>query len=424
MFAGYARDYKWHPLPFPPPYQGFCPNFGPNCRWTHALVDEDCTVLQDNDDNLVLDLASCKVQGGNSGSPIIRNLGGDNDPVYRIVGVIHGGWAAPATARFEHAPRFAANVAVASRDDGSGLAQVFVSDPDVDFIARREREEPSAYGDFGNFAPIFNLTDPGRLTAFRQPDNRPQIVVIAGFVSLYTTYVDPSGAWVSYVEMNGPKGVPVYRDIDSALDAAGNPQLYLAGSDGFIYTRRKETANPLDWRPWELLTDANDFTRVTAVRRLDGSQQVFMYTADGQVFTMYQLTPSANSDWSQAAPFDHAGYLPQLEDLDVSLRDDGGLDVFAVAYADGGLWKRGTFGPEPGSGWSLVWSEWDVPLYTPNVNTDHYIEGLLTLTADLWPEEDGKDLVPVVFATDSRGNVYFTTYDKFMGWQRWRSFYQ
>jgi hypothetical protein len=45
------------------------------------------------------------------------------------------------------------------------------------------------------------------------------------------------------------------------------------------------------------------------------------------------------------------------------------------------------------------------------------------LTADLWPEEDGDDLVPVVFATDSRGNVYFTTYDIFMGWQRWRSFY-
>jgi hypothetical protein len=51
------------------------------------------------------------------------------------------------------------------------------------------------------------------------------------------------------------------------------------------------------------------------------------------------------------------------------------------------------------------------------------IDDIVTLTASLWQEPTGGDIVPVVLATDSQGNFYYTTHDTVTDWEPWRSFY-
>jgi len=434
-YAGYARDAGWFPyapLPAPsvtpplPTGQRFCPLFSAppfdmddNCWWTPALVDDSCTVLADNQDALILETSSCRIIGGNSGSPIVWNLGSDTDPLYRLAGVVHGGDIAAATARYEFAPRYAYGAAIAAVDDGNPFSQVFVTDPDADFIARRWRDGQNVDDPFTLYSPLYELPDPFEITAFNQNNGRPQLVVISGYTELYTSYVDAGGNWVQNVAFDGPPGTTVYLDLDSAYDAQGNEQLYLIADDGRVYTRRKETTDPLEWRPWELLTELDFFTHVSAVRRPDGTQRIFLQTNNGELFTMEQLIADPDSGWSTEIPM--YTVFNTLQDWDVSLTPDGRRQVFAIAD-DGSLWTRYSLGVPSNSNWSL-WEPWDVPLFTPDVTTDHYIEGLQSLVADLWLEETGNDLVPVVLATDDRGNIYITTYTSATGWARWRSFF-
>jgi hypothetical protein len=50
------------------------------------------------------------------------------------------------------------------------------------------------------------------------------------------------------------------------------------------------------------------------------------------------------------------------------------------------------------------------------------MEDLVTLTASRWQEPSGSSIVPVVFATDGQGNIYYTEF-KGKTWQPWHSFY-
>lgn len=424
-FAGYSRDSELFPTaPYPqPPPGGFCPYFGPNCWWTPAVIDPYCLALDDSNNAIQLDSASCTIMGGNSGSPLIWDAGSPGSPAYRITGVVHGGGVQAAAARFLYAPRFAIGVALASYDDGSARTQVFASDSDAGLVVRRYRMGTSVNDGFSTFASLGSVPSPGRMAAFKLTNNKPQIAVVGGNGNLYTTYVDSSDNWQAWTTLGKPAGVAGFVDVDAAYDANGTNQLYAIGDNYLPYTRRRLSSDPYSaWGSWQALAPpgAVSYQRITAIRRADGTQQVFLATTAGDVYTLWQTSPSPDSGWSSIVLFETGG-LPAIADLDAAWTEQEQVQVFAVA-ANGGLWMRTMVSDSPGEGWE-DWESWPMVLYAPQAASPPILNDIVTLTASLWQEITGGNIVPVVLATDSQGNIYYTTHSVDAGWQPWRSFY-
>jgi V8-like Glu-specific endopeptidase len=184
LFAGYGRDEVVYPneaASFPEPSPGgFCANFKPNCWWIPAFTDPKCLALDEVDGIVRTDEFSCRTLGGNSGSPVLWQAASLEPQAFRVTGVISGGGSFWSAQRFQHAPRFAAGVAVASHDDGTPRTQVFATDRDRSRIASRHRAGASAAQPFTYFRDLGSVPSPGPLAAFRLPDGRPQVVVLGG----------------------------------------------------------------------------------------------------------------------------------------------------------------------------------------------------------------------------------------------------
>jgi hypothetical protein len=423
-YAGYARDPERFPTaPYPqPPPGGFCPYFGGNCWWIPALIDPNCIALNDTGNAITLDSVTCKIMGGNSGSPLIWNAGTAGSPAYRITGVIHGGGVQPAATRFLYAPRFAGGVALAAYDDGSARTQVFATDGDSSRVVRRYRQGTSVNDGFTAYASLGTVPSPGRIAAFKLTNNKPQVVVVSGDGNLYTSFVNNSSAWQAWTVLDKPSGVSAFVDVDAAYDADGTNQLYAIGSNGLPYTRRRLSTDPYaGWASWQALASpGTNYRRITAIRRADGTQQIFLVSTANDVYTLWQTSATPSSGWSSIAPFETAG-LPPIADLDAAWTEDEQVQVFSVA-TNGGLWTRTMVTSSPAGGWNN-WQTWSMALYAPQAVTPPVIDDIVSLTASLWQEQTGGDIVPVVLATDSQGNIYYTTHSKALGWQPWRSFY-
>ena len=423
--AGYGRDAELFPTaPYPqPPPGGFCPYFGPNCWWTPAVIDPYCLALNDNNNAIQLEAASCKIIGGNSGSPLIWNTGTASSPVYRIMGVVHGGGVQAAAPRFAYAPRFAGGVALASYDDGSARTQVFATDRDSNRVVRRYRLSTSVNDGFTTYSSLGTVPTPGRMAAFKLTNGKPALAVISGDGNLYSSYVNSSGSWQAWATLDKPSGVSSFLDVDAAYDAAGTNQLYVIGSNNLPYTRRRLTADPYSaWGNWQALTTSSavSFQRISAIRRADGSQQVFLVSATGDVYTLWQTAPTPGSGWTSITLFETRS-LPAVADLDAAWTEYEQVEVFAVA-TNGELWTRTMVSQVPADGWGL-WVLWPMQLYAPQAATPPVIDDLVSITASRWQEATGAAIVPVVLATDQQGNIYYTTHSLNAGWEDWRSFY-
>jgi hypothetical protein len=219
--------------------------------------------------------------------------------------------------------------------------------------------------------------------------------------------------------MAGPPGVAGFLDVAAAASSAGLPRLYVVGSDGEVYATQTSGA-PSDGKrgAWAKLAAGVPTKRVAAVGHRDGRQQVFVLSPQGALRSLWQSDAAAAATWSAADAFD-GGSLPALVDIDATWTVDGRVQVFAVD-ANGDMWTRTATGRSPTDGWS-AWARWSVPRYAPRASSPPKLDGIVSLAATRWLES-GATVLPVVFATDSQGNVYVTSQGS-GGWQPWRSFY-
>jgi V8-like Glu-specific endopeptidase len=425
-YAGYARDDSIFPFRYPQPSPGnYCKYFGGNCWWIPALVEPSCRLIADSNHILRLDPASCPVMGGNSGSPIIWNIAGQDGPIHRVTGVIHGGTIGPAAERFLYAPRFASNVALTTASDGSARTQVFAGDTDFNRVVSRTREAASSSSRFFPFVPTgADVPSPLRLTAFKLADNRPALAIVSTDGNLYTTYVDSTNQWQAWNQMDIPGNTSGFLDVASAYDPNGVPQLFTIASDHQPYVRHLSGSGPHavwdNWRP--LVSPGNgEFESITAIRRNDGRQQVFLISTTHKVYEFAQTSTTPYSNWSPPTVFTTAGEPAAIVALTAGLTEDFQVEIFGID-PQGGLWTR-TMKSYSGSGGWKDWEKWTVPLYAPVATKPPVLNDLVTLAAGQWQEPTGGDRVPVLFATDRQGNIYYTTHSRSQGWQSWRSFY-
>ena len=421
-FAGYARDEATYPnkaASFPQPAPGgYCANFGNNCWWIPAFVDPRCLAIEEENGFVRMDNFSCLVQGGNSGSPVIWNTGILSSSDWRITGLISGGGGFWNATRFQYAPRYAADVAVATFDSNTKRTQVFAIDSDLSRVVSRFRADTSVTGAFAYFRDLGSVSHPRSMAAVEQKNGKPLVIVTGTSAALSANYVGVNGTWQGWKKINGPSGLTGIRDICATADKNGVPHLYLVGSDFTLYTSRVSvTSSGITLGTWATINTGAKVTRVSAVRHGDGRQQVFVVTTTGALRSVWQ-TATRRATWSKPSTFS-ANPLSNLRDVSAGWTADGYVQVFAID-SNGDGWSRSSSGTSPSSTWDS-WNTWSVPLYAPNAATPPRLDGIISITANRWRENSSKT-VPAVFATDEQGNIYLSTYEN-GNWKPWRSFY-
>ena len=331
--------------------------------------------------------------------------------------------AGPSAKRFQYAPRFAKNVAIARHVDGSARTEVFVIDSDNDLVVTRSRNGNSVADGFSAFSSLGSITSPRQIAAFIQTNAKPQVVVTSEAGKLYTRAVSKSSdSWNGWTTIDLPAGVTEALDVDAAYDSEGNNQIFVVGDDGNLYTRGRINKEPDSaWKGWEKLTASGSIRKVTALRRADGTEQAFLIDSAGGLATLWQMEAKPSSSWTAPGNFENPS-KSAIIDIDAAWTEDEQTWIFAVDEK-GALWVRAMVSKDPSQGWG-DWQPWATNLYAPSAKSlQPQPEGIVSLTASRWQEETGGDIVPVVFATDNKGNIYYTTHDRSGGWSAWRSFY-
>lgn len=224
--------------------------------------------------------------------------------------------------------------------------------------------------------------------------------------------------------MDKPGNTSGFLDVASAYDPNGVPQLFTIASDHQPYVRHLSGKDPHavwdNWRP--LVPPGNGvFERITAIRRNDGRQQVFLISTTHMVYEFAQTSTTPDLNWSPPTVFTTAGDPAAIVALAAGLTEDSLVEIFGID-PQGGLWTRTMKSYSSSGGWK-DWEKWAVPLYAPVATKPPMLNDLVTLAAGQWQEPTGVDRVPVLFATDRQGNIYYTTHSRSQGWQSWRSFY-
>ncbi|MFZ3093096.1 MAG: hypothetical protein WA127_04675, partial [Methanothrix sp.] len=141
----------------------------------------------------------------------------------------------------------------------------------------------------------------------------------------------------------------------------------------------------------------------------------------GGLAALWQMEAKPSSSWTAPGNFQNPS-KSAIIDIDAAWTEDEQTWIFAVDEK-GALWVRAMVSKDPSQGWG-DWQPWATNLYAPSAKSlQPQPECIVSLTASRWQEETGGDIVPVVFATDNRGNIYHTTHDRSGGWSAWRSFY-
>ena len=331
--------------------------------------------------------------------------------------------AGPSAKRFQYAPRFAKNVAIARHVDGSARTAVFVIDSDNDLVVTRSRNGNGVADGFSAFNSLGSITSPRQIAAFIQTNAKPQVVVTSEAGMLYTRAVSKSSdSWNGWTTIDLPAGVTEALDVDAAYDSEGNNQIFVVGDDGNLYTRGRINKEPDSaWKGWEKLTASGSIRKVTALRRADGTEQAFLIDSAGGLATLWQMEAKPSSSWTAPGNFENPS-KSAIIDIDAAWTEDEQTWIFAVDEK-GALWVRAMVSKDSSQGWG-DWQPWATNLYAPSAKSlQPQPEGIVSLTASRWQEETGGDIVPVVFATDNKGNIYYTTHDRSGGWSAWRSFY-
>ncbi len=184
------------------------------------------------------------------------------------------------------------------------------------------------------------------------------------------------------------------------IDQNGALELFGVGASGDLQRNSESTAGvtggPLaTWKGW---TDQKGVVQSkgapAVVKNLDGTLQVFIPSATGDVDYSYQLTPGgAWSDWT-----DMGSRSAGIYDLQAANNADGSLSVFGIG-ANGDAWYASQ--SAPGVGWS-AWMDLSGEQIKPGFVVGQNLDGR-----------------PQIFGADSNGHVWSNRQTPNGGWSGW-----
>jgi hypothetical protein len=171
---------------------------------------------------------------------------------------------------------------------------------------------------------------------------------------IWTLYqLTAGGAW-SHWEGPGFKGQPVpMRQMAAGLQNNGNVMLFTLDDNGFVRAISQQSPGG-DWGPWsgaQLGGQPHAFTQIAATEQ-KGSRgvEVWGLGSDGQIWTLFQLTPGGS--WSHWEGPGFKGQPKTMQQIAAALENNGNVMLFSVD-SDGKMWSIGQ--NSPGGDWG-PWS--------------------------------------------------------------------
>lgn len=472
-----------------------------NSRWMAGNIFSGCELVETRDGVIHHD---CEIYGGSSGAPLLRER---KDGSTVVLGLTHGGaqpwqripsviscrvpndpvcgpaafgygcdptaqrcyqdWmygtnpaapptctprseklygVGPAATRFAYAPRFASNVAIARRTDGSNATAVFGVDADLDQVVMRERigDQPDYDEPFQYWRPLPRTSEHQleNIAACSDKTGRPMVFVTARQNNrariLRTRYDEQLGAWRTWEPTQVPgKGVPAdLADVDAVYDNEGNCHVYALDAAGdAIWSANMNT----DWvQPpnWQLVTRGSPITtgtKITALRDDDGFTWLVAIDDQGGLNALARECNDDVNAWFEYDAIPNQQAVGRWRDVDLYWNSVGEARLVAlpesadVAPLVQFELPRRSCGARDNPDGSLARPADDVAimakLWVPDVKTS-IRPTLRTITASRWLEDPPGTISPTIFATDDSGNVYFISNTKGYGWTfEWQSFY-
>ena len=420
------------PAPIDPGY-----TLGCNSRWAAGSIHQECPNFRIENDVV---RHTCDTAGGASGSPLGFAAWGRGFAIAVTSGSSHsfrigavdpcasttntGAYnTAASAARFDSAPRYASNVAVATREDGARATGLFAVDSDLDRVVYRSRKgsNPNYSSEFGFWddlgTPVVGA-ELTRIAACKQYGERPEVFVLADG-QLYGRFAGTGGTWSDWESIPLPPGVSSLDDIDATYPLFGSTaycSLVAASAEGgaFMWPYPQFLRYFGNETFWETIDSRYGYTRITSIKNHDDVVWAAMIGPNGALFR----SKRTSSGWAprQLLRWD-AGWV----DLDMTW-DEWGLG-FLLAYRNDDrldfVQMRG------GDSWP-GWRHFTTALWAPGADERQSSPTLTSITASRWIEDAPGTTSPVVFGTGDRGNVYFVEYRRSggTGWVLdWKSFY-
>jgi hypothetical protein len=244
-------------------------------------------------------------------------------------------------------------------------------------------------GDPGN-ASSYNVTLGGATIANNARWSGTWAPLAPGKNGGCTLTVPATSAVVVKLRAAGNYVGPLQINQDGALEVFG------VGANGELWRKSESTAESVEtWSSWAGQKGGVQSKDAPAVvKNLDGTLEVFILSAIGDVDSSYQLTPGgAWSDWT-----DMGSSSAGISDLHAANNADGSLSVFGIG-ANGDAWYASQ--RAPGVGWS-AWTDLGGEQIKPGFVVGQNLDGRLEIVG-----------------ADSNGNAWRNRQTPSGGWSGW-----
>ncbi len=360
--------------------------------------------------------------------------------------------AGASASRFVDAPRFASNVAVARRPDGEDATAVFAVDSDLNRVVFRQRLGLSTNDRFSFWAPTpsvgANEATLSRIAACSDNEGRPMVFVVAKQVGtheslLFRTRFDSAlgdfEAWKRVTLQDTDASLDEdLVDVDAAYDEKGNCLLFaLDRGENTIsmadLTNADWSQPTVGWTTINKQPDSATGDKLTALRSADGYLWVVTIDSAANLWALGQGCLGNMNDWFEYGQVPDRQNVKKWLDVDLywNRKGEGRLLALPLSHDNQALVQfelPDRVCGQPDANGSLAQPNNDVPiqtkLWTPNQTTGVTRRPLLTtITASRWLEDKPGITSPVIFGTDTFGNVYFISDTAGHGWSlKWQSF--
>lgn len=193
----------------------------------------------------------------------------------------------------------------------------------------------------------------------RNQDGRLEVFAVSGGQLWHLWQTAPNNGWSGWGSLGAPAAGLHVGDPRVHYNADGRLEVFCLGGDGSAW-HIWQTAPNNGWSGWSSLgkpAPGITGTTILPMANQDGRMELFVTAGDGNVWHIWQTSPSNGwSGWS-ALPAPQLG-IPVWGLLGASNNADGRIEVFSIG-SDGMLWHIWQTSPNNG------WSGWECLLNGP-----------------------------------------------------------
>jgi len=203
--------------------------------------------------------------------------------------------------------------------------------------------------------PVSGFQAVGVPTVVRNADGRLEAFITDGQTVAHIWQVVPNGGWSTFQDLGSPNSNGIQFSVVAANDADGRIEIFVVATNGELWHMWQTTPSAAPWSAWGVFPNISLITPPAIANNADGRLEVFAIRQDGSLAHIWQVLP--NGGWSSWGSLGQPSSVLATEQVSVCANQDGRLEVFGldVNGAVCHIWQV-----LPNGGWSQ-WSSLQRP---------------------------------------------------------------